>query len=34
MKANPSIEKMITTGLKHDLKSEEVYNRVIQFIEK
>lgn len=34
MGSNPKIEKMITTGLKHDLKSEEVYNRVIQFIEK
>ena len=28
------IEKLITNGLKHDLKSEEVYDRVIQFIDE
>lgn len=30
---NPDIESKITTGLKHDLKSEDVYNRVIEFID-
>ncbi|EDM44385.1 probable hydrolase [unidentified eubacterium SCB49] len=28
------LETLITTGLKHDLKSEEVYNKVINFIER
>lgn len=32
MKTNLKLEKLITNGLKHDLKSEEVYNRVIKFI--
>ena len=30
---NPKLETLITTGLKHDLKSEEVYDRVIAFID-
>ena len=31
---NPNITALITTGLKHDLKSEEVYEKVIEFIKK
>lgn len=31
---NTTIETLITSGLKHDLKSEKVYDRVIAFINK
>lgn len=31
---NPKLETFITTGLKHDLKGAEVYEKVIAFIEK
>lgn len=31
---NPTIKTLITSGLKHDLKGEEVYTRVIDFITK
>lgn len=30
----PNIEVFITEGLQHDLKSDDVYNRVIKFIEE
>lgn len=30
---NPTVTSVITTGLKHDLKSEEVYDAVLSFIE-
>lgn len=29
---NPTVQSLITTGLQHDLKSEEVYDKVINFI--
>ena len=32
IKNNTTIKTLITTGLKHDLKGEEVYNRVTEFI--
>ncbi|MFT7073647.1 alpha/beta fold hydrolase [Patiriisocius sp. Uisw_017] len=34
IEGTPKIETLITKGLKHDLKSEEVYNSVINFIER
>jgi len=34
LKSNPKIDTLITTNLKHDLKSEEVYTKVINFIER
>ena len=33
LQQHKAIEAMFTTGLKHDLKSEDVYTRVIAFIE-
>lgn len=34
IKKNKKVDSFITTGLKHDLKSEEVYKKVIAFINK
>ncbi len=34
LKNNPEVDSLITNGLKHDLKSEEVYGRIISFVNK